>query len=111
MEGNNNVQRMAGLLQRAPELQRTHVEQIAALPLGARTSLDPWSDRLRMTVTRPVPLLSAREKMPFEITPIFLNLKYESSAKEQLTEESPAGQPAPASSSSAPVAAVAGGPQ
>lgn len=110
MEGENNVQRMAGLLQSAPQLQRTRVEQIAALPLGARTSLDPWSDRLRMTVTRPVPLLSAREKMPFEITPIFLNLKYESGAKEQLAEDAPAGQPAPAPSSSAPVAAVGGGP-
>lgn len=111
MEGDNNVQRMAGLLQSAPQLQRTHVEQVAALPLGARTSLDPWSDRLRMTVTRPVPLLSAREKMPFEITPIFLNLKYESTAKEQLAEESPASQPSPAPSQSIPVAAVAGGPE
>ena len=111
MAENNNVERMAGLLQRAPELQRTHVEQIAALPLGARTSLDPWSDRLRMTVTHAVPLLSAREKMAFEITPIFLNLKYESVAKEQLAEDSPAGKPAPAPSSSVPVAAVAGGPQ
>ncbi len=111
MAENNNVERMAGLLQRAPQLQRTRVEQIAALPLGARTSLDPWSDRLRMTVTHAVPLLSAREKMPFEITPIFLNLKYESAAKEQLAEDSPAGEPAPAPSSSVPVAAVAGGPK
>jgi hypothetical protein len=111
MEGQNNVERMAGLLQRAPELQRTRVEQIAALPLGARTSLDPWSDRLRMTVTRPVPLLSAREKMPFEITPIFLNLKYESVAKEQLAEQSPAGQPSTAPPPSAPVAAASGGPK
>jgi hypothetical protein len=111
MEGSNNVQRMAGLLQSAPELQRTRVEQVAALPLGARTSLDPWTDQLRMTVTRAVPLLSAREKMPFELTPIYLNLKYESAGGEQLSAESPAADPAPAVQPPAPVAAVTGGPK
>ena len=29
-----------------------------------------------MARTRSVPLLSAREKMPFEITPVFLHLTY-----------------------------------
>jgi hypothetical protein len=63
---------------RAPELQKMRTDQIAALPLGSRTTLDPWSNRLRMLKIRPVPLLSAGEKMPFELTPIVLNLKYES---------------------------------
>jgi len=30
-----------------------------------------------MAKTRPVPLLSPREKMPFELTPISLHLTYE----------------------------------
>jgi hypothetical protein len=72
----NNMLRMAGLLQQAPELQKTRVEQVAALPLGSRTVLDPWSDKLRMAKLRPVSLLSVREKLPFELTPVDLHLTY-----------------------------------
>jgi hypothetical protein len=73
----NNVLRMASLIERSPQLQTTRIDQIAALPLGSRTRLDPWTDDLRMTSARPVPLLSAREKMPFQLTPIYLHLTYE----------------------------------
>ena len=80
----NNILRLGALLQDAPQLQRTRTDQIAALPLGARTSLDPWTDQMRMARMRSVPLLSGREKMPFELTPVFLNLKYQGSAAEQI---------------------------
>jgi hypothetical protein len=53
----------------APELKLTQVDQIAALPLGARLKLDPWSDRVEMMKSKPVAATSAREKMPFEVTP------------------------------------------
>ncbi len=52
-----------------PPLQPKNVNQVAALPLGARIKLDPWTDEVELTKTRPTPLLSAREKMPFELTP------------------------------------------
>ena len=87
---NNNVLRMSALLERAPQLQKSRTDQIAALPLGARTSLDPWNDRLRMTKMRSIPLLSAREKMPFELTPLYLHLTYESAADAQLAGDFPA---------------------
>jgi hypothetical protein len=80
----NNILRLGALLQDAPQLQRTHTDQIAALPLGARTTLDPWTDQMRMARTRSVPLLSGREKMPFELTPLFLNLKYQGATAEQI---------------------------
>jgi hypothetical protein len=80
----NSILRLGVLLQDAPQLQRTRTDQIAALPLGARTTLDPWTDRMRMARTRSVPLLSGREKMPFELTPVFLNLKYQSTTAEQI---------------------------
>ena len=47
------------------------IDQIAALPLGGRVKLDPWSNRLEMTKSKPVVLLSPQEKMPFEVTPFF----------------------------------------
>jgi hypothetical protein len=70
----DSVLRMAGLLQDAPELKPTDVSQMAALPLGSRIKLDPWDDHIDMQQTKPVSLESARDKMPFEVTPIFPNL-------------------------------------
>jgi hypothetical protein len=57
------------LVSSAPNLQPAKLDQIAALPIGARLKLDPWSDHVYLLKAKPLPLLSAREKMPFEITP------------------------------------------
>jgi hypothetical protein len=70
----SQVQRMAGLKQGAPKLEMTKVDQIAALPLGGRVRVDPWSARIELVKSKPLALLSAREKMPFEVTPIYLYL-------------------------------------
>jgi len=80
---NHNVRRLAALMENAPQLQTTRVDQIAALPLGARTRLDPWTDDLEMVAMRPVPLAAASEKLPFEITPIYLHLRYQDSHPNQ----------------------------
>ena len=69
--------RLAALMDIAPELQMRNTTQIAALPLGSRVQLDPWSNQLRLTKARNVPLLTAREKMPFELTPFMLHLRRE----------------------------------
>jgi hypothetical protein len=53
----------------APPLQPENLNQIAALPLGARIKLDPWTDEAELMKARPTPLVSAREKMPLELTP------------------------------------------
>jgi hypothetical protein len=63
--------RMSALLASAPELQPQRTDQIAALPLGGRIKVDPWSDQVELAKAKPVALTSAREKMPFEITPFF----------------------------------------
>ena len=57
------------LLGTGPALAPDKPDQIAALPIGARLKLDPWSDRVDLLKAKPVALLSAREKMPFEVTP------------------------------------------
>jgi len=66
--------RLQAFAESAPALEENKLEQIAALPLGSRIKLDPWSNRTVMIKTRPLALLSPREKMPFEITPFVLNL-------------------------------------
>jgi hypothetical protein len=58
----------------APALDENELEQIAALPLGSRVKLNPWDNRLDLIKTRPLSLLSPREKMPFEVTPFVLYL-------------------------------------
>ena len=62
------------LAQKAPALAEGKMEQIAALPLGSRIKADPWSNRLTLLKTKSVALLSAREKLPFEVTPFVLHL-------------------------------------
>jgi hypothetical protein len=69
-----NVRRMPTLMESAPPLENTKVDQIAALPLGGRLKLDPWHNQLDLIKTKPVALLSPREKMPFEVTPVYLYL-------------------------------------
>jgi Peptidase family M48 len=63
--------RMSSLLASAPALDDRRLDQIAALPLGGRVKVDPWSDRVELAKNKPVTLTSAREKMPFELTPFF----------------------------------------
>jgi hypothetical protein len=63
--------RMSALLASAPQLDEKRTDQIAALPLGGRIKLDPWTDQVEMAKAKPVALTSAKEKMPFEITPFF----------------------------------------
>jgi hypothetical protein len=64
---------------KAPPLAEGQVEQIAALPLGSRIKADPWTNRLTLLKTKSVALLSAREKLPFEVTPFVLHLTRASS--------------------------------
>lgn len=63
--------RMFALMAAAPPLDKDRIDQIAALPLGGRVKLDPWSDQVALAKIRTVTLALAREKMPFEITPFF----------------------------------------
>jgi hypothetical protein len=69
--GGSKDVRMSELLASAPQLDPQRTDQIAALPLGGRIKLDPWSDQVELAKAKPVALVSAKEKMPFEITPFF----------------------------------------
>jgi hypothetical protein len=81
----SEVRRMASLMQTAPQLETAKVDQIAALPLGGRVRVDPWSARIELLKSKPVALLSAREKMPFEVTPIYLYLTRQNTPKQTET--------------------------
>lgn len=71
---NGTVTRMAALVNGAPALDWNKLDQIAALPLGGRVKLNPWDDKVEMVKAQPVAITSARDKMPFEVTPFFPRL-------------------------------------
>jgi hypothetical protein len=65
-----------------PALQERNLTQIAALPLGSRIKVDPWTNQIILMKAKSISLLSAREKMPFEVTPFVIHLtRTETSAK------------------------------
>jgi Zn-dependent protease with chaperone function len=78
--------RMAALFNSAPTLEKQRIDQVAALPIGSRIKLDPWSNQLTMMNATPVALVSAREKMPFEVTPFFPFLSYSQADKKLVAQ-------------------------
>jgi hypothetical protein len=70
LESKSSV-RMNQLITGSPELAPRDVTQIAALPLGGRIKVDPFNNKVEISKNKPVAILSAREKMPFEVTPMF----------------------------------------
>jgi hypothetical protein len=66
----NRIYVASQLTSAAPALQPGNLNQVAALPLGARIMVDPWTDEVELVKAKPTPLVSAREKMPLEVTPL-----------------------------------------
>jgi hypothetical protein len=62
--------RMPAVAAAAPGLEPASLTQIAALPLGGRVRLDPWSGRVDLMKSEAVALVSAREKLPLQVTPL-----------------------------------------
>jgi hypothetical protein len=68
---NGDATRMSVLMTKSPAFDPKKVDQIAALPLGGRVKVDPWTDQLELIKTKPVAITAATDKMPFEVTPFF----------------------------------------
>jgi hypothetical protein len=71
---NGTVIRLSSLASGGPALDMNKLDQIAALPLGGRVKVNPWNDKAEMVKTAPVTITSARDKMPFEVTPFYPRL-------------------------------------
>jgi hypothetical protein len=68
------VTRLKDLEGKGPALDNNKLDQVAALPLGGRIKVNPWDDKAEMVKTAPVAITSARDKMPFEVTPFYPRL-------------------------------------
>jgi hypothetical protein len=92
---NGTITRLSALATKGPALDNTKLDQVAALPLGGRVKINPWDDKAEMVKTAPVAITSARDKMPFEVTPFYPRLaRYGAS--------NPSAAPATAAANSTP---------
>jgi hypothetical protein len=93
---------MADLTKMAPKIDWDDLNQTAALPLGSWLKTDPWDDKVHMLNAKRYAPMNARDKMPFEVTPVFYKLqRYELASAEPATAPGAAGSSAPAADPSA----------
>ncbi|MGB6743261.1 MAG: hypothetical protein WBE38_06340, partial [Terracidiphilus sp.] len=86
---------MADLEHMAPKINWDDLSQTPALPLGSWLKTDPWDDKVHMLNAKRYAPMNARDKMPFEVTPIFYKLqRYEVANAEPATAPA-AAAPAP----------------
>src|SRR6201996_2830405 len=98
---------MASITAKGPKLNLGDLKQQAAMPLSSFLRFDPWSDQVMQMHVTYEPLLNATDKMPFEITPIYMKLSYYKAPAEPVA--APTGTPAnaaPADNTAAPAAAA-----
>ncbi|MDR3750311.1 MAG: hypothetical protein P4K94_02380 [Terracidiphilus sp.] len=96
---------MADLAKMAPKLNWDDLTQTAALPLGSWLKTDPWDDKEQMLNAKRYAPMNARDKMPFEVTPIFYKLQRYDAARPDTTTAPAATAPAPAPPADQPAAA------
>ena len=65
---------LQAMVSKAPKLNNNDLKQQAAMPLASFLRFDPWTDQVIQMHTTYEPLLGSRDKMPFEITPVYLKL-------------------------------------
>ncbi len=66
---------MADLEHMAPKINWDDLTQRPANPLGSWLKTDPWDDKVHMLNAKLYAPMNARDKMPFEVTPIFYKLQ------------------------------------
>jgi hypothetical protein len=94
---------MADLMHEAPKINWDDLNQTAALPLGSWLKTDPWDDKVHMLNAKRYAPMNARDKMPFEVTPIFYKLqRYDEASAAPVNAGAPAAAPATAPAASAP---------
>jgi hypothetical protein len=97
---------LGDLTKSAPKLDMDNVNQIAALPLGSHLKINGWDDTVAQLNVKQVPLLNARDKMPFEVTPIYYRLNRYTEPVPGTASTAPAAAP-PAADSATPAPATA----
>jgi hypothetical protein len=67
---------MQALVAKGDKLDNNNLKQQAAMPLSSFLRFDPWTDQVITMHSAFEPILSAADKMPFEVEPVYLKLSY-----------------------------------
>jgi hypothetical protein len=101
---------MQAITSKGPKLDMKDLKQQAAMPLASFLRFDPWTDQVFVMHSAFEPLLTAADKMPFEVEPVYLKLSYYKAP--DVAPAAPAAAPAattpnpPADNTAAPAAAT-----
>jgi hypothetical protein len=97
---------MAAMMSKGPKLDMKDLKQQAAMPLASFLRFDPWTDQVFVLHSAFEPLLTAADKMPFEVEPVYLKLSYYKAPVEPAAAAPAASTPPPpADTTAAPAAA------
>lgn len=105
---------MQAVVNKGIKLDMKDLKQEAAMPLGSLLRFDPWTDQVIQLKYGFEPILNARDKMPFEVTPVYMKLTYYNPAAQQQQPAAAAGAAQGAGSGNAagdPAAAQSQAPQ
>ncbi|WP_158792415.1 hypothetical protein [Granulicella sp. L60] len=95
---------MQAIIAKGPKLDMKDLKQQAAMPLASFLRFDPWTDQVFVMHSAYEPLLTAADKMPFEVEPVYLKLTYyKAPAPEPAAAPAAAATP-PADNTAAPAA-------
>jgi hypothetical protein len=67
---------MAAMMSKGEKLDVKNIKQQAAMPLDGFLRNDPWTDQVITLHTAYEPILNARDKMAFEVAPVYIKLSY-----------------------------------
>ncbi len=96
---------MADLAHQAPKINWDDLTQTPALPLGSWLKTDPWDDKVHMLNAKQYAPMTARDKMPLEVTPVYFKLqRYEDANANPPASPTAPGQPAAAPATAQPAA-------
>ena len=93
---------MQALLNKGIKLDVKDLKQEAAMPLGSFLRFDPWTDQVIQMHTSFEPILNARDKMAFEVAPVYIKLAYYNPAQQQAQPAAGAANSAPAPPAAVP---------
>ena len=99
---------MQAIVAKGPKLDNKDLKQQGAMPLSQYLRFDPWTDKVVQMKTTIEPLLSSRDKIPFEVEPIYLKLAYYQPPA--ASAPAAAAPQAAAALTATPVASAAGAP-
>ncbi len=78
------------------KLNVADIHQLAALPLGSHLRTDAWDDKV-LALNSPTPIITnPSDKLPMEVTPVYLRLQYYQAAATTPVPAAAPGQGAPA---------------